>query len=310
LTALAQRVGITAVPRPVVVASSRGISGLRIGRAQHTEAELTIYNTTAVAARPGDRRPRAMIVREWLMPDWRRHRALAHWHARRAELAVAVSSGGAEQWRACAGGDTPVDICPNWLDDSWLGLEPEPERSGVLFAGRLSSWKGQETLADAFELAFAVGEGPALTFLGAEPAPSPFHRNAEALRRRGEAHGWRVLETTPDPKDHFRSAALVVIPSLRPEPFGNVALEALAAGARVVTFPGGGIDDIAPRFPQAMEVCARGTGPLAESLQAWWVGGGSPQTPGEHARTQATLHEHYSSAAAAPRWRSLLERFA
>jgi glycosyltransferase involved in cell wall biosynthesis len=308
LTRLAADSGIRAVPRPITVASSRGLGGIAPVRGAQTDADLTILNSLAVAARRGDKPPRVVVVREWLDPDSRRHRALAEWHRRRVVGAVAVSSGVAEQWRRCVGDSVPVAVCPNWIEPEWLEVESERERSGILFAGRLSSWKGQMVLADAYERAFCEpGPKPTLTFLGAEGPGSKFHGNAVELRRRCVERGWRLLDVDPDPRWAFAEAALVVVPSLRPEPFGNVILEALAAGARVIAFPGGGVDDIAPHFPDSVQVVQRSRGALAEALRQWWLEGGEAQTEEELARSRETIRREFTQDAVTPRWERLIE---
>ena len=265
---------------------------------------MTIYNSVAVLGAPGDGHPRALIVREWLEPAWARHRALVAWHRRRADAAIAVSSGVANQWRRCGGARLGVTVCPNWIDDEWMdpSAEATDGRAGILFAGRLSPWKGQQTLADAYERAFAsAAERPDLTFLGAEDPPSPFHRHAADLRKRCDANGWHLLELTPDPRPLFARAALVVVPSLHPEPFGNVTLEGLAAGAKVISFPGGGADDLAPHFPGALELVPRETTQLAAALRRWWEAGGSAQSAAEWERTGGGARA-LQLRALAPRW--------
>ena len=311
LMRLAAEHAVAVEPAPIEIVSSRGVSGIggSIGRRPPSPAELTIYNTAAVARRYGDRRPRVLIVREWLSPEWRRHRALCRMHGRRLDGVVAVSRAVAERWRECARVTVPVDVCPNWLGEDWLSPEPSDEREGVLFLGRLNAWKGQLALADAFERAFErSGERPSLTFVGAEGRGTPFHRHAAELRRRSEGRGWRLLDFTPSPRKLLRRAALVVIPSLRPEPFGNVILEGLASGARVIAFPGGGVDDLAPLFPASVEVVPRERDALAAALARWWREGAKPQSADEHDAVLETLHQHFSVEAVAPRWAAVIER--
>lgn len=315
LTRLAAASGIAVEPAAVLVASSRGLDDVRAlasrPAAPATGATLTIYNSAAVVARPGDSSRRLLVLREWLRPRSLGHRALAGLHGRRMRGVVAVSSAVGERWRACAGERIAVCVCNNWLEDSWLEPGEPREREGIMFAGRFNAWKGQELLADAYERAFAgPGARPSLTFLGAERPPSPFSAAAERLRARCEPAGWRLLELTQAPREPLGRAALVVAPSLRPEPFGNVILEALATGARVIAFPGGGVDDLAPHFRGVLEVVDRGLDPLARALRRWWAAGGTAQDRDQRSRVLATLGERFSAAAAAPRWERLLERLA
>jgi glycosyltransferase involved in cell wall biosynthesis len=309
LAGLAGRRGVELTAGPVVVASSRGVSGLLGGGRGRSDLDLTIYNSAAVALRRGDRRPRVLVLREWLDPGRRAHRALVALHRRRVDRVVAVSAAVAHGWRALAGERVPVQVCPNWLDPDWLAPAETPDRDGILFCGRLNAWKGQLLLADAYERAFVDGgPRPGLTFLGAEGPGSPFREHAIALERRCHEVGARLLEFGPDPRPVFERAALVVVPSLRPEPFGNVILEGLAGGARVLAFPGGGVDDLAPAFPGALHVVDRGLDGLSAGLERWWREGGGGQPPELYERTLATLRERFSADAAAPRWREVVDQ--
>ena len=313
LTALAAKDGVPVTPAPVLVASSGGISdpwALTARSVGAAAVDLTIYNSAAVVVRAGDSRPRVLMLREWLDPRSVRHRLLGAVHGRRMTAAVAVSQGVADRWRACAGDRVGVDVCHNWLDDEWLSDGGNGGGGeGVLFLGRLNAWKGHDMLADAFERAFAGARSrPSLTFVGAEGPESPFHRAAEQFRRRCEGHGWQLLPFTPTPRPVLARAALVAVPSLRPEPFGNVVLEALATGARVVAFPGGGIDDLAPLFGDALTVVDRDAAALAEVLRLWWLEGGRPQAPETHRRVLERLRDRFSAAAARPHWQQLIAR--
>jgi glycosyltransferase involved in cell wall biosynthesis len=52
------------------------------------------------------------------------------------------------------------------------------------------------------------------------------------------------FEFTSDPSRHYAWADVVVIPSLRPEPFGRVAVEAMSAGCLVIAAKHGGLVEI------------------------------------------------------------------
>ncbi len=310
---LAERRGLRMAAGGVVIASSRGLTGLRPSprNAPPANIDLTIYNSSAVLARRGDSAPRALVLREWIDPQSARHRALVRYHGRRVAQVVAVSHGVGERWAACAGAPSVTEICPNWLEPQWLTRSGDESREGVLFAGRLNRWKGHGILADAFGRAFRdVPYSPSLTFLGAEGAGSPFHEAARALRERCAANGWTLADFDPDPRRWFRRAALVVVPSLRPEPFGNVVLEALSCGARVLAFPGGGIDDLAPRFGDPLMVVPRTVADLARGLGDWFASGGGGQSRRELSHTDDVIARHYTAEAAAPRWQAVLDRVA
>lgn len=172
--------------------------------------------------------------------------------------------------------------------------------------GRFNAWKGQNTLADAWDMAFAdVPEPPPLTFVGSEALPSPFAERAMALEHRRASKPWRILPFRPDVSDILAESQLLVLPSERPEPFGNVILEALQAGCDVIAFEGGGPDDLSRAFPGSVTTVARDTESLSIALKRWWASHPSDPEPGRHT---GTLERHYSEDAAVAAWRELLEQ--
>lgn len=107
----------------------------------------------------------------------------------------------------------------------------------VLFVGRVVPEKGVDILLRALEQVDAtltvIGDGialPAARILAAELAMS------ERVRFAGWATGNGLT-------DAYRNAAVVVVPSLWPEPFGLVGLEAMAFSRPVVASMTGGIVD-------------------------------------------------------------------
>lgn len=311
LAMMAAERGIASQETDVLVVSSRGFEGARaLLPRKKRESDATIYNTSAVGVCAGDVPPRFLVLREWLTPSSIRHRLLARHHSRRVVGVVPVSTDVGSQWRSCGGVAPSPTAGWNWLEDDWLGGSASCEgRSGILYLGRLSAWKGQMALADAYELAFGDrAERPSLTFVGAEGRDSPFGAAARQLHRRSRDAGWSVEPFTTDPQRVLRRAALVVIPSLHPEPFGNVILEALASGCKVLAFPGGGPTDLAPLFPDTLKVIPRDIPSLAAALTRWWQEGGGAQAAVEHDAVLSTLRLHFSEHAARARWAQLLDR--
>jgi len=168
-------------------------------------------------------------------------------------------------------------------------------------------WKGQGVLADAYEEAFrSRTDRPALRFVGAQPGAA-FDAGSESLRARGMHLGWEVLPFASDPADYFRAAAVVVVPSLRPEPFGTVILEALSHGCRVIAFDGGGPSDIARDFPGVVQLVRRERGSLSIALASWWDQGGHALSHAQSAVVHDTLEQYYSPEAGATAWRTIIE---
>jgi glycosyltransferase involved in cell wall biosynthesis len=110
-------------------------------------------------------------------------------------------------------------------------------RRRVLFAGRVTAPKGIDTLvraASLVEAEFVVcGDGWGL-------AKAKRLARRLGVEQRVSFTGW----LTPDElAEQYAEASLVALPSLWPEPFGLVGIEAFAAGRPVVASATGGIGD-------------------------------------------------------------------
>jgi glycosyltransferase involved in cell wall biosynthesis len=125
-----------------------------------------------------------------------------------------------------------------------LGLPDE--RFAVALLGRVSEWKGQDVLARALA-------EPPLAEIGAIGlvAGDAFHgrerheRALAALRAElGLGERLRVLGFRDDVGPVLGAVDAVAMPSTRPEPLGNSALEAAAAGLPVVASAHGGLAEV------------------------------------------------------------------
>lgn len=133
---------------------------------------------------------------------------------------------------------------PSLAQDSTAESAPRPLR--LLFAGRMELRKGGQLLLEALPAVAAALARPLLaTFAGDGAARPDWTRRADALRRsHPQLHidftGW--LE--PAALDaHFDSSDLLVMPSLWPEPFGQVGPEAGMRGLPAAAFAVGGIPE-------------------------------------------------------------------
>ncbi|MGI8801564.1 MAG: glycosyltransferase [Solirubrobacteraceae bacterium] len=111
-----------------------------------------------------------------------------------------------------------------------------------LVLGRISSWKGQDILLRA--LAEVPG---AVAVVAGDAWPGQEHHET-ALRRLttelGVADRVRFAGFVADPHPLYAGADVVVVPSTRPDPLPNAALEAAAAGCCVVASRHGGLPEI------------------------------------------------------------------
>jgi glycosyltransferase involved in cell wall biosynthesis len=111
----------------------------------------------------------------------------------------------------------------------------------VVFVGRMTTLKGGDVLvraaADAAQL---IGRGLPLTMIGDGPQRAEWMQLARALGVDATFSGWL---SPPDRDAVLSQAALLVVPSVWPEPFGLVGLEAASFGVPAVAFDSGGVRD-------------------------------------------------------------------
>jgi len=109
----------------------------------------------------------------------------------------------------------------------------------VLFLGRMTTLKGGDILVRAVARATVdLGRSIRLVMAGDGPQRNEWQRLAQRERVAAEFPGW--LDSTRR-LAALANAALLAVPSLWPEPFGLVGLEAAARGVPAVAFDTGGI---------------------------------------------------------------------
>ena len=125
-----------------------------------------------------------------------------------------------------------------------LGLPADAFVCAVL--GRLSSWKGQEILVRAIaEPGLASIEGVALVAGDAWPGEERHERSLRELAATLDlGDRVRFVGFRDDVDNVYGAADVVVVPSIRPDPLPNSALEAAAAGCCVVAAAHGGLPEI------------------------------------------------------------------
>ena len=145
------------------------------------------------------------------------------------------------------------------LHATWIkgAIEPGPIADGasasaadrewrLLFVGRMDALKGGIFLLDALPLAAKeLKRTLSLTFAGDGPARASWSAHATALTRRDphlqvEFVGWLDRD---DVDRRMAAADLLVLPSVWPEPFGLVGLEAGHRRLPVAAFDVGGISE-------------------------------------------------------------------
>lgn len=154
-----------------------------------------------------------------------------------------------EGTRAAAG--TAPRVLPNSLDLSALpaSLPPAARDRTILFAGRVVADKGADSFVAACAEALPHLPGWQAVMIGADRfrPDSPETPFTESLRDRAEHAGIARLGY----RDHaavmtaLSKAAIAMVPSRWQEPFGLAGLEAMAAGAALVTSGRGGLGELA-----------------------------------------------------------------
>jgi glycosyltransferase involved in cell wall biosynthesis len=135
----------------------------------------------------------------------------------------------------------------------WNYIGPRPRRSPVrqqpplvACVGRLNRWKGYEVLVAA--AALLADELPDLRFAIVGSAPPGEEWRTDALRREVERLGltdrFELTGFVDDGPSVFERATIAVVPSVWPEPFGLVTLEAMRAGTPVIATAHGGSREI------------------------------------------------------------------
>ncbi len=135
-----------------------------------------------------------------------------------------------------------VAITPPPLPDEAFAREPAPRpaRPTLLFASRLTPRKGLRSLLGALAR-IAPPERPLLVVAGEGEREE---RDARALAARLHVEVlWRGKLGAAELRDAIDQACAVAVPSLWPEPFGLVGIEAQARGRPAVAYDVGGIGD-------------------------------------------------------------------
>lgn len=116
----------------------------------------------------------------------------------------------------------------------------------VALLGRISDWKGQDLLAAALAEPELAQRG-AIGLVAGDPFPGNEHVERELrafAERLGLGGRLRLLGFRDDIETVLGAADAVAVPSTRPDPLPNSALEAAAAGLPVVAAAHGGLTEI------------------------------------------------------------------
>jgi UDP-glucose:(glucosyl)LPS alpha-1,2-glucosyltransferase len=147
-----------------------------------------------------------------------------------------------------AAADKDPIVLPNSLDLAELPPRRRRERL-ILFVGRVVADKGPDAFVSACAAALPYLPGWTAEIIGSDrfSFDSPDTAFVQMIRAAAEGANIRMVgyRDHPDVLAAMSRAAIVVVPSRWAEPFGLVALEAMASGAALICSPRGGLPEVA-----------------------------------------------------------------
>lgn len=168
-----------------------------------------------------------------------------------ARLAVVATSSAWLRGRLLEGVESPARepvVLHNWLDLGEVPPSPPERERTILFAGRVVRDKGADTFVAACGIALPGMPGWRAVMIGADRfgPDSPETPWLAALRPLAAAAGVEMWGYRPhgEVMQAMARAAIIVVPSRWPEPFGLTALEAMAAGGALLCAPRGGLPEV------------------------------------------------------------------
>lgn len=166
-----------------------------------------------------------------------------------AAMRVATVSGWlAERFMEGVGDAPPPALLPNCVALAALPPPATERTAEILFAGRLVADKGADAFVEACAAALPDLPGWRARMIGADRfgPGSPDTPFLAGLRPRAAAAGIALDGYQPHEAvlAAMAEAAIVAVPSRWPEPFGLVALEAMASGAALVCSGRGGLTEL------------------------------------------------------------------
>lgn len=117
----------------------------------------------------------------------------------------------------------------------------------VTLVGRINRWKGQRLLVDAAELLWQRGQRNIhFLMVGSPPNGQEHFRDdlLEHISKSSAKNNIKVMDFRDDIWTVWDASDIAVVPSTEPEPFGLVAIEAMASGKPVIAAAHGGLKEI------------------------------------------------------------------
>jgi glycosyltransferase involved in cell wall biosynthesis len=211
----------------------------------------------ALAARMTGR-PHIAHVRENILPPRAVSLAVARAFFLLSDRAIVVSRGAAAEFLGAHASHRKVRVIYNGVDLPAFDPDAEPglvrERLGwpreelhVGIVARLTPWKGHQVFLEAAALVAKGRPGVRFVIVGDADTPrnQAYKRELEVRARQlGIAERVRWTGFVSPPQALISALDVVVVPSVRPEPFGRAVVEAMASRRPVVATNRGGPPEI------------------------------------------------------------------
>ena len=140
-----------------------------------------------------------------------------------------------------------VPPCSHAVETFCQKLGLLPSHTLVALCGRINRWKGQDVLVDAATELYRKGERKIYYLIvGSPPSGQEHFRTSlkEQISNSPAREMIKLLDFTNDISVVWTACDIAVVPSTEPEPFGLVAIEAMAAGKPVIAANHGGLPEI------------------------------------------------------------------
>ncbi|HLJ66562.1 MAG TPA: glycosyltransferase family 4 protein [Chloroflexota bacterium] len=185
-------------------------------------------------------------------------------------------------------------VVPNGIDLAGYSQKVYSKPAGaplrLLFAGRVVPEKGLDVLLAALSLAKANAPG-ALQLTVAGPGPAQYVESLQAMAG-GQSLpvSWLGRVGRKEMTALYRDHDLLAVPSVWDEPFGLVAIEAMASGTPVVAADSGGLAEIVAHGTSGLLVPRSNAAALLEALLTFVKQPALLEAMGRAARARAEGH--------------------
>lgn len=178
------------------------------------------------------------------------------------------------------------------LAQSWHLPEDKPV---ILMPGRITRWKGQHVLLEALHK--LPHRNFVCILLGESGHHTGYKQELEAMIEQLDLVGHaRIIPPTTHMVDAYALAHMVVVPSIEPEAFGRVPVEAQAMGKPVITTDHGGACETVEHGITGWRIKPNDADALADAIQQVLnLPAETLQQMGETSRQRVC--EHFSTAA-------------